>query len=49
MNYETTIKNDETSETYNGDSEKEKFRKFLYARGVHVLNVYRINSVLQAQ
>ena len=28
MDYETTIKNDETSETPNGDSEKEKFRKF---------------------
>ena len=37
------------SETSNGDTEKEQFRKFLYARGVHVLNAYRINSVLQAE
>ena len=43
MDYNTTTENDETSETSNGDSEKEKFRK------VHGLNVYRINSVLQAE
>ena len=49
MDCSTTINNDETSETSNGDSEKEKFRKFLYARAVHVLNVYRINLVLQAE
>ena len=49
MDYNTTIKNDETSETSNRDSEKEKFRKFLYARAVHVPNVYRIKSVLQAE
>ena len=49
MNYETTMKNDETSETSNGESEKEKFRKVLNARVVHVINVYRINSVLQAE
>ena len=36
MDYNTTTKNDETSETSNGDSEKEKFRKFLYARAVCV-------------
>ena len=29
MNYETTMKNDETSEKSNGDSQKGKFRKFL--------------------
>ena len=49
MNCETTNKNDETSETLKGDAEKQKFRKFLYARAVHVLNVYRINSILQAE
>ena len=43
QDYKTTIRNDEISETSNGDSEKEEFRKFLYARAVHVLNVYRIN------
>ena len=49
MNFETTDKNDETSETSKGDIEKEKFRKVLYARAEHVLNVYRINSILQAE
>ena len=49
MNCETTSKNDETSETSKGVIEKEKFRKFLYARAVHVLNVYRINLILQAE
>ena len=49
MNCETTDKNDETSETSKGDTEKEKFRKFLYDRAVHVLNVCKINSVLQAE
>ena len=49
MDYETTIKNDETSETSNGDTEKEKFRKFIYARAVHVLNVYRIHLALEAE
>ena len=28
---------------------KKIFRKFLYARAVHVLNVYSINLVLQAE
>ena len=36
MNCATTNKNDETSETSKGDIEKEKFRKFLYARAIHV-------------
>ena len=49
MGYNTTMGNDETSETSNGGSEKEKFRKFLYARAIPVLNVYGINSVLQAE
>ena len=49
MNCETTNKNDETSETSRGDIEKEKLRKNLYARAVHVLNVYRINLILQAE
>ena len=49
MDYNTTIKNDETSERSNGDSENENFRNFLYAIVVHVSNVYRINSVLQAE
>ena len=49
MDYNTTIENNETSESSNGDSEKGKFRKFLYVRAVHVLNVYRINSVLHAE
>ena len=49
MDNNTTIENDDTSETSNGDSEKEKFRKFLYARVVHVLNVYRIILVLQVE
>ena len=49
MDYKTTIESDETSEPSNGDSEKEKFWKFLYKRAVHVLNVDRINSVLQAE
>ena len=49
MNCETTNKNEETSETSKGDIEKQKFRKFLYARAVHVLNVYRINLILQAE
>ena len=49
MDYETTIKNDETSETSNGDSEKERIRKGICSRAVHVLNVYRINLVLQAE
>ena len=46
---ETSYKHDEASQTSKGDSEKEKFRKLLYARAVHVLNVYRINLVLQAE
>ena len=50
IDYKTTIKSDETSETYNGDSEEEeKFMKFLNARELHVLKVYRIYSVLQAE
>ena len=49
MNCETTNKYDETSATSNGDIEKEKFRKFLHTRAVHVLNVYRINLILQAE
>ena len=49
MDYNSTTKNDETSETSKEDSEKEKVRKFLYARAVHVLNVYRIKSVLQVE
>ena len=49
MDCETTNINDETSETSKGDTEKEKFRKFLYSRAVHVLNVYKINLVLQAE
>ena len=28
---------------------KRKIQKFLYARAVHVLNVYRINSILEAE
>ena len=47
MNCETTNKNAETSEISKGDIEKENFRKFMYARAVHVLNVYRINLILQ--
>ena len=46
---ETSNKYDEASETSKGDIEKEKFRKFVYARTEHVLNVYRINLVLQAE
>ena len=46
---ETCNKHDEVTETSKGDIKKEKFRKFLYARAVHVLNVYRINLVLQAE
>ena len=46
---ETSNKYDEASETSRGDIEKEKFRKFLYDRAVHVLNVYRIKLVLQAE
>ena len=49
MNCETTNKNNETIETSKGDIEKEKFRKFLYARAVYVLNVYRIILILQAE
>ena len=49
MNCETTNIYDETSEASKGGIEKEKFRKFLYARAVHVLNVYRMNLILQAQ
>ena len=49
MSCETTNKNDETGETSKGGIEKEKFRKFLYARAVHVLNVYRDNLILQAE
>ena len=49
MDNNTTIENDDTSETSNGGSEKQEFRKFLYARAVHVLNVYRINLVHQAE
>ena len=49
MNCETTNKNDETSETSKGDIEGRKFRKFLYATAVHVLNVHRINLILQAE
>ena len=49
MDHNTTITTDEISETSNGDSEKEKFKKLIYARAVHVLNVYRINSILQAE
>ena len=49
MDCETTNKNDESRETSKGYTEKEKFRKFLYARAVHVLNMYRINPVLQAE
>ena len=49
MDCETTNKNDETSETSKGDIEKEKFRKILYDRAVHVLYVYRINLILQAE
>ena len=49
INCETTNKNDETSETSKGDIEKEKFRKYLYARAIHVLNVYRTNLILQAE
>ena len=49
MNCETSNKNDETSETSKGDIEDEKFRKILYARVVHVLNLYRINLILQAE
>ena len=41
--------NIEVSETSKGDSEKEKCRNFLHARAVHVLNVYRINLVLQTE
>ena len=47
MNCETTNKNAETSEISKGDIEKENFRKFIYDRAVHVLNVYRINLILQ--
>ena len=49
MDCEITNKKDETSETSRGDAEEEKFRKVLYARAVHILNVYRINSILQAK
>ena len=49
MNYETTNKNDEKTETSKADIDKEKFRKFSYGREVHVLNVYRINFILQAE
>ena len=49
MNCETTYKNDETSKTSKDDAEKEKFRKILYARAVHILNVYRIKSILHAE
>ena len=49
MDNNTTIDNEETIETSNGESEKGKFRKFLYARAVHVLNVYRINLDLQEE
>ena len=48
MDYETNNKGEDISETSNGDVEKEKFREFLYVRAVHVVNVYRINSILQA-
>ena len=48
MDCGTTYKNDETSETSKGDTEKEKLRKF-YARALHVLNVYRTNLDLQAE
>ena len=43
------LKNDETSRTSKGDIEKEKFRKFFYARAVNVINVFRINMILQAE
>ena len=49
MDCETTNKIDETSETSKGDAEREKFRKGLDARVVHFFNVYRINSILQAE
>ena len=47
--FDTTNKKDETGEPSKGDIEKEKFRNFLYARAVQVSNVYRINSILQAE
>ena len=49
MNCETTSKYDETSAKSNGDIEKEKFKKILHTRAVHVLIVYRINLILQAE
>ena len=49
MDYETANKGEDTSETSRGDIEKEKFRKILYARVIHVLNVYRINSILHTE
>ena len=47
MDCEAKIQNDETCETSKGDI-KNKNKKY-YARAVHVLNVYRINSILQAE
>ena len=49
MDNNATTENDDTSETSNGNSEKEIFRKFLYAIAVHVLNVYRFKSGFQAK
>ena len=37
------------SETSNGDTEKANSEKFVHAREAHVLNVYRIKMVLQAE
>ena len=45
----STILNGDDSKTSNGDSEAEHFWNFLYARGVHALNLCRINYELQAE
>ena len=45
MDCEANIQNDETSETSKGDIKDKKY----YTRAVHVLKVYRINSILQAE
>ena len=45
MDYNTTTKNDETSETSNGDSEKNSGNSYMLEHYMF-LNVYRINLVL---